>query len=77
MKKSLHALVLLCGLLMARTVCAQDIKVLVNHLGYEQEAPKRAVILGHAGDNATDGMSDDWTDQAEQRVWFLSQILGG
>jgi len=53
MKKSLHALVLLCGLLMARTVCAQDIKVLVNHLGYEQEAPKRAVILGHAGDNAT------------------------
>jgi len=32
---------------------------------------------GDAGDNATDGMSDDWTDQAEQRVWFLSQILGG
>lgn len=32
---------------------------------------------GDAGDNATDGMSDDWTDQAEQRVWFLTQILGG
>jgi starvation-inducible DNA-binding protein len=30
---------------------------------------------GAAGDNATDGASDDWTDQAEQRVWFLSQIL--
>lgn len=29
---------------------------------------------GDAGDNATDGASDDWTDQAEQRVWFLSQI---
>lgn len=29
-----------------------------------------------AGDNATDGMADDWTDQAEQRVWFLSAILG-
>ncbi len=28
-----------------------------------------------AGDNATDGMSDDWTDQAQQRVWFLSSIL--
>ncbi|GMM60665.1 Dps family protein [Novosphingobium pituita] len=28
-----------------------------------------------AGDNATEGMSDDWTDQAEQRVWFLTQIL--
>ena len=31
---------------------------------------------GEAGDNATDGASDDWTDQAEQRVWFLTQILG-
>ena len=30
-----------------------------------------------AGDNATEGAADDWTDQAEQRVWFLTQILGG
>ncbi|MFA7594779.1 MAG: DNA starvation/stationary phase protection protein [Novosphingobium sp.] len=30
---------------------------------------------GEAGDNATDGSSDDWTDQAEQRVWFLDQII--
>ncbi|KUR73069.1 DNA starvation/stationary phase protection protein [Novosphingobium fuchskuhlense] len=29
-----------------------------------------------AGDNATEGMADDWTDQAQQRVWFLSSILG-
>ncbi|MEO9461297.1 MAG: DNA starvation/stationary phase protection protein [Marinomonas sp.] len=28
-----------------------------------------------AGDNATDGLLDDWTDMAEQRVWFLSQTL--
>jgi len=28
-----------------------------------------------AGDNATEGAADDWTDQAQQRVWFLSQIL--
>jgi len=28
-----------------------------------------------AGDNATDGLVDDWTDQAEQRVWFLREIL--
>jgi starvation-inducible DNA-binding protein len=27
-----------------------------------------------AGDNATEGMADDWTDQAEQRVWFLDQV---
>lgn len=31
---------------------------------------------GDAGDNATDGAADDWTDQAQQRVWFLSSILG-
>lgn len=30
---------------------------------------------GAAGDNATDGAVDDWTDQAEQRVWFLSSLL--
>jgi starvation-inducible DNA-binding protein len=28
------------------------------------------------GDNATEGIADDWTDQAQQRVWFLSAILG-
>ena len=27
-----------------------------------------------AGDNATEGLSDDWTDQAERRVWFLDQV---
>lgn len=29
-----------------------------------------------AGDNATEGAIDDWTDQAERRVWFLTQTLG-
>ena len=29
-----------------------------------------------AGDNATEGAADDWTDQAEQRVWFLTALLG-
>lgn len=24
-----------------------------------------------AGDNATEGLADDWTDQAERRAWFL------
>ncbi|VWX52922.1 Dps family protein [Novosphingobium sp. 9U] len=28
-----------------------------------------------AGDNATSGIADDWTDQAEQRAWFLREIL--
>lgn len=30
---------------------------------------------GVAGDNATEGLADDWTDQAERRVWFLSSTL--
>ena len=29
-----------------------------------------------AGDNATDGLLDDWTDMAEERVWFLNSTLG-
>ncbi len=28
-----------------------------------------------AGDNATDSLVDDWTDMAEERVWFLSASL--
>ncbi len=33
-------------------------------------------LAGDAGDNATDGLIDDWTDQAEQRVWFLTATMG-
>lgn len=33
-------------------------------------------LAGEAGDNATDGLIDDWTDQAEQRAWFLAQTIG-
>jgi len=29
-----------------------------------------------AGDNATDGLIDDWTDMAEERAWFLNSTLG-
>ena len=32
-------------------------------------------LAGQAGDNATDGMLDDWTDMAEQRAWFLRSLL--
>lgn len=44
-----------------------DNAALVSHLREVKE------LAGDAGDNATDGMIDDWTDQAEQRVWFLTQ----
>lgn len=33
-------------------------------------------LADEAGDNATDGLLDDWTDQAEQRAWFLAQTIG-
>lgn len=41
-------------------------------------AKLRAVkeLAGQAGDNATDGIVDDWTDQAQERAWFLSETLG-
>ncbi len=32
-------------------------------------------LAEEAADNATDGLLDDWTDMAEQRVWFLTQTL--
>nr|WP_137677700.1 DNA starvation/stationary phase protection protein [Parerythrobacter lutipelagi] len=32
-------------------------------------------LAEQAGDNATDGLLDDWTDMAEERVWFLTQTL--
>ena len=32
-------------------------------------------LTEQAGDNATDGLLDDWTDMAEQRVWFLRSLL--
>jgi starvation-inducible DNA-binding protein len=28
-----------------------------------------------AGDNATSGLVDEWTDFAEERVWFLREVL--
>ncbi len=31
-------------------------------------------LASDAGDNATDGLLDDWTDQAEERAWFLLEI---
>ena len=31
-------------------------------------------VAGEAGDNATDGIIDDWTDEAEERAWFLQEM---
>lgn len=34
-------------------------------------------LAAKAGDNATEGLVDDWTDQAEQRAWFLFESARG
>lgn len=47
------------------TELRQDNLALVANLRTAKE------LAGEAGDNATDGIIDDWTDQAEQRAWFL------
>ena len=47
-----------------------DNKALIDTLKSVKE------LASEAGDNATDGMLDDWTDQAEQRAWFMTQTVG-
>lgn len=32
-------------------------------------------LAGEADDNATDSLIDDWTDEAEERVWMLTSFL--
>lgn len=49
----------------------QDNLELVEHL---REAKR---VAAEAGDNATDSLIDDWTDQAEQRAWFLFEAGRG
>lgn len=34
-------------------------------------------VASEAGDNATDSLIDDWTDQAEERAWFLFEAGRG
>ena len=48
------SLTVLCAFLLAQAGFAQEIKVLVNHLGYEKDGAKRGVILGRSGDEVTD-----------------------
>ena len=48
---------------------AEDNRTLIAAL---REAKAAA---GAAGDNATEGAVDDWTDQAEQRVCLLTSLL--
>ena len=42
-----------------------------DNLALVEKLREAKELAGEAGDNATDGMLDDWTDQAEERAWFL------
>lgn len=48
---------------------AEDNQKLVERLKGMKDTAEQA------GDNATDGLIDDWTDMAEERVWFLKSLL--
>lgn len=50
-------------------------ELLADNRSYIDAIREAKAAAGDAGDNATEGLADDWTDQAEQRVWFLSQLL--
>jgi starvation-inducible DNA-binding protein len=58
-----------------------DASKMLKELHADNEALIKALkdakdLADKAGDNATDGLLDDWTDQAEQRAWFLAATIG-
>jgi starvation-inducible DNA-binding protein len=46
-----------------------------DNTAYVAKLKEVKAAAGEANDNATDGVIDDWTDQAEERAWFLREIL--
>lgn len=50
-------------------------ELLADNIALIEGIREAKALAGEAGDNATEGLSDDWTDQTEQRVWFLGQLL--
>ena len=74
------------GAIAARTRIADqpDTSITAEAMVAELRADNAALVetiravkaaAGAAGDNATEGFGDDWTDQAELRVWFLAEWL--
>ncbi|MFM6933034.1 MAG: Dps family protein [Novosphingobium sp.] len=51
-------------------------ELVADNTAYVAQLRATKEAAGNAGDNATDGIIDDWTDQAQQRVWFLSSVIG-
>jgi Glycosyl hydrolase family 9/Cellulase N-terminal ig-like domain len=53
MKMEIGKYAVLGLLLFCNFALGQDMKILINQIGYEQNAPKRAIVLGHKGDQVT------------------------
>src|SRR5271169_4111602 len=50
MKTILQRLTLPCILLTCQIGFGQELKILANHIGYEQDGPKHAIVLGREAD---------------------------
>jgi starvation-inducible DNA-binding protein len=48
-----------------------------DNLAFVEALRAAKELAGVANDNATDSLIDDWTDQAEQRAWFLFEASRG
>lgn len=63
----------------AEFVSASDMLAELHHdnLQLVEHLRDAKQVVDAAGDNATAGMLDEWTDQAEERAWFLFQTTRG
>jgi starvation-inducible DNA-binding protein len=54
-------------------VSAQDMlaELRDDNLKLVEALRETKALVDEAGDNGTSGILDDWTDEAEQRAWFL------
>ena len=50
-------------------------ELIADNETYLAKLREAKAAAGEAGDNATEGMADDWTDQCQQRIWFLKQTV--
>jgi starvation-inducible DNA-binding protein len=51
-------------------------ELLADNEGLVERLKALKEAAGKAGDNASEGLIDGWTDMAEQRAWFLRATLG-
>ncbi|TCD04840.1 DNA starvation/stationary phase protection protein [Erythrobacteraceae bacterium CFH 75059] len=50
-------------------------RLLADNRQLRERLEEVKAVSGEADDHATNGMVDDWIDQTEERIWFLSQSL--